>query len=544
MSASDSDSADRETRLVCRYESNLSPITLKAAQVYKTSLFELEDLWEDCLYESSKLDKPSLYYMPRMDAAWLSCVKPHTLPLDSVLGILEEIVARDEDDAYATIIKCYGGCYDNLANGDAASATVPHKCTCPYPHENWKRQEWHAKDESTQTDRTLNMDLIDLRACTGSDNQLFLPTPASCVHFFRSILNCAHSKSPWVVQDKPDRRHAVMLLLNQPSANLIDFRVSDACPSWYLHSVATVQLAADQVPWNTHEQEESTNLTISTLLVYRQLAPRAKLSLKFPPTGALAPAGCLWETFVVQDTGNAENSVDTNGSDPVPSTPQLQYRLVAPPYIDGPIEYPHLSLDSFLTRDNLACMIKEADSIQHWTAWPESQHYSNDPDKPASWNVFPLCHCFPANKVENKKWIEMTCYQVPQTVKLLKQYLGDTLRTALFSRLDAESTLEAHTGWNDLANHVYRMHIPLVVPDGHLCGVWVDGCVETHRVGEAFLLDDSKIHRAFNYSLENRIVLILDLERPSSLPLGTATGGHSEELDKFIEQMGQTRIEL
>jgi hypothetical protein len=29
----------------------------------------------------------------------------------------------------------------------------------------------------------------------------------------------------------------------------------------------------------------------------------------------------------------------------------------------------------------------------------------------------------------------------------------------------------------------------------------------------------------------------LDLARPDNLPMGTATGGHSDELDRFIAQM-------
>ena len=108
---------------------------------------------------------------------------------------------------------------------------------------------------------------------------------------------------------------------------------------------------------------------------------------------------------------------------------------------------------------------------------------------------------------------------------------------ALFSRLDPETTLEAHTGWEDLANHVHRLHLPLVVPPGGLCGTWVDGAVETHETGRLLCFDDSKIHRAFNYSREDRIVLILDMVRPPDLPIGTATSGHTEELDVFINSL-------
>jgi hypothetical protein len=67
-----------------------------------------------------------------------------------------------------------------------------------------------------------------------------------------------------------------------------------------------------------------------------------------------------------------------------------------------------------------------------------------------------------------------------------------------------------------------------------LCGAWVDGCVNTHEGGRIMVFDDSKVHRAFNYSDGERVVLIIDLERPQDLPIGTATGGHSDELDDFI----------
>jgi len=70
-----------------------------------------------------------------------------------------------------------------------------------------------------------------------------------------------------------------------------------------------------------------------------------------------------------------------------------------------------------------------------------------------------------------------------------------------------------------------------------LCGTWVDGCVETHDEGCVISFDDSKVHRAFNYSDEDRIVLIIDLARPLGLPMGTATGGHSDELDEFINSI-------
>ena len=112
--------------------------------------------------------------------------------------------------------------------------------------------------------------------------------------------------------------------------------------------------------------------------------------------------------------------------------------------------------------------------------------------------------------------------------------------------------ISPHTGWEDLANHVLRCHLALIVPRGQKCGLWVDGEEQYHAEREIIVFDDSKIHRAFNVSAVedveavggaeggsaegclDRIVLIVDLVRPSFIPPGAATGGHTAELDDFI----------
>jgi len=324
------------------------------------------------------------------------------------------------------------------------------------------------------------------------------------------------------------------------------------------------------------------------LFVYRRLPGRECLQSRHFITDQPVPdyfPGCLWEAFWPPTPTPASPEDDHHNCEP----PEWQFRVIAPPYIslfdeygDGGDCYNGVQgrIRNLFGAANLELLRRDALAIGHWTAWPEQEHYrpkaavddgdcdrnnnnSNEDDQEAApWNVFPLCHCFPANDPSRLTWIPATCAAVPNTVRLLKHTFcsgGDTnsnvssgflLRTALFSKLDAGSILEAHTGWSDLANHVLRLHIPLIVPPGGLCGTWVDGCVETHDecgFGDnsnnddynprPVCFDDSKTHRAFNYSAHDRVVLIVDLARPPQLPLGTAIGGHSEELDAFIEQM-------
>lgn len=76
------------------------------------------------------------------------------------------------------------------------------------------------------------------------------------------------------------------------------------------------------------------------------------------------------------------------------------------------------------------------------------------------------------------------------------------------------------------------------MPSDNTCALIVEHEVRYHREGEILVFDDSKVHRAVNNDEEGRgrIVLIVDILRPIDIPLGTATGGHTKELDGFISQ--------
>jgi hypothetical protein len=377
------------------------------------------------------------------------------------------------------------------------------------------------------------------------------------------------------------------------------FRVSDAAPSWFLHGFVhldTLEESPEEVfRQNSVDRPMKEPTSASTLLIYKKLSPRQMLHANLPAspisdrgnedvgiinitTGTADKAqtgetetetktshtivekGCLWEEYEAKEDDEIYEEQDGNDdSNQIPTSMETsneqknrQYRLVSPPYLNLDEEYPGANLFARLfSKEALDIFTEDALSVPQWTPWPETAHYkvsSFGNEKP--WTVFPLCHCFPANEPDNFTWVPFTKSFVPRTCRLLEDALrydnGQSyLRTALFSQLAPRSVLEEHTGWADLANHVLRLHIPLVVPSNSdstgenddLCGTWVDGCVETHAVGRPLLFDDSKTHRAFNYSDGDRIVLIVDLARPERLPLGTAESGHTEELDSFIEQM-------
>jgi Aspartyl/Asparaginyl beta-hydroxylase len=628
-------------RVICLLEDDGVPISIHLHKATAngsssfSSLSQLEEYLSECIDDQMILQQHQLLmplsYMPRADCSWLACQRPKRLPLQSVLGIVEELEEADDDenddDDIATVDRkiCFTAYHVSHQDESFTASSFHDDAACQYkvPHSDWNRvnftsRENHSNDNSPTSSNApppLFVEWVDLRYYCGHNNKppagdtkslrCCLPTtPASCTLFLRSLLHVQHSASPWGQQqqqqqqyyDDDDNKDVVILVINRDSGSstesssststscqpLLDYRVSDACPSWFLHAVVNAKNGTMPLPLSFYNQQHEQKEEIAMLLIYRRLPPRDRMSIRHPITNEVAMTGCLWETYYVypttalEEANNSNNDVtasdcsssNNNYSNSEEKTEQQQapesphpppeplqlFRQVAPPYVNALVEYPGL-LDPLLLPETMAILQQECLQISHWTAWPEQQHYKATKSTNASraaggdeaggggapWNVFPLLYCFPSNQVENKTWIAPTCAVVPRTVQLLQEHLGDTLRTALYSRLDPGAVLEAHMGWQDLANHVLRVHLPLIVPNETqgLAGLWVDGCVECHAVGRVVCFDDSKTHRAFNYSNEYRIVLILDLLRePTGLPPGTAVGGHSEELDKFIEQMG------
>ena len=125
-----------------------------------------------------------------------------------------------------------------------------------------------------------------------------------------------------------------------------------------------------------------------------------------------------------------------------------------PNYYDWRDLYPEMQI----LIDNITIINEESKHLPLWTPWPED-HYSVG--GVGSWTVFPLLHTFPAYDLSKLTWIPTTCEHAPRTVEILKQI--PNIRTALFSRLIPGTELSAHTGWEDLANHVLRCHLCLSV---------------------------------------------------------------------------------
>lgn len=228
---------------------------------------------------------------------------------------------------------------------------------------------------------------------------------------------------------------------------------------------------------------------------------------------------------------STEHRVDIPWS---PSTVSWARSADAPKFYDWREVYPFLAK----LREHHATIVEEVKRATRWHAWPEQALYNTEAGH--DWKVFPFVHTFPATDPSATTWLPRSVAECPKTAALLAGVPG--LRVALVSRLGPGTSLTAHRGWAALANHVLRIHLPLIVPeleDGSgvpCCGLACEGVVQHHRENEFLVFDDSKLHMAFNdHPTHSRVVLIFDLMRPKGLPLGLAQGDTTEELEAFIQ---------
>lgn len=462
-------------------------------------------------------------------------IEAESLPFDARIKVVDLTTlqhgrresCKPENDEYMTLDSPAGICHllrSTLKCGDESQPSK-YGCHCASPWRNNCRNCEIKEEDTSPSEITVECDDVDQVVVIVLCNQINERNTLS-------VSNKSISKSSkyWDELEKKEIQE------------FIKFRTNDAAPNFYLYSVSEMK-SFFSVNGGKHPCEPMSTKGY-TMLVYRHIPKRPQFQTTLIKANEKKDTfkGCLWEQCRVRKSVDGQNEGES-----IANKDEISNRMVISPYQEVDDLYGDL-LQPFQLVENIKIMTEEARMIPQWTAWPEKNHYQSDYDDsdekntmyPASWTVFPLCHTFPSTDVSKRQFIPLTCGFVPKTTELLKS-LGPYLRTALFSRLEPRTTLGVHTGWSDLANHVLRVHIPLIIPSKNgqegLCGTWVDGCVESHADGRIICFDDSKTHRAFNYSDDDRIVLIIDLARPEEdFPIGTATGGHTDELDKFIKQ--------
>jgi len=91
------------------------------------------------------------------------------------------------------------------------------------------------------------------------------------------------------------------------------------------------------------------------------------------------------------------------------------------------------------------------------------------------------------------------------------------MRGAIFAVLAPGKHIPPHQG---LYKGLLRYHLGVRIPETPgLCRITVDGQTKTWEEGRSFIFDDTFTHEAWNESSIQRVVLMIDVERPLIAPL-------------------------
>lgn len=107
----------------------------------------------------------------------------------------------------------------------------------------------------------------------------------------------------------------------------------------------------------------------------------------------------------------------------------------------------------------------------------------------------------------NLKSAEQLC---PKTLELLNKL--PSVKGAMFTMLPPGARLGKH---RDPYAGSLRYHLGLVTPNADDCYISVDGEKYSWRDGDAVMFDETYIHYAENKTDQNRIILFLDIKRPT-----------------------------
>jgi len=180
-------------------------------------------------------------------------------------------------------------------------------------------------------------------------------------------------------------------------------------------------------------------------------------------------------------------------------------------YFDQKEKFPFLDIVS----ENFSIIEQELKNCK-WFDWPERYLYKGN-----EWKVCPLFGF--------GVWVENENFN--QTIKILKKI--PNIKTALFSRIGPKTRLKPHQGWAELSNGILRCQFGIKIPSGKN-GLIVENEFRHVEKGKWVIFDDSKVHYAINEGNSDRIVLIVDVERPSWVAKGKSKVKNTGELNNFV----------
>ncbi len=168
---------------------------------------------------------------------------------------------------------------------------------------------------------------------------------------------------------------------------------------------------------------------------------------------------------------------------------------------------------------------------KNWFDWVEKDLYKGNTPT-SDWKILPF-YGFGI-------WVKENCDLCPNLAKFIKSIPG--LKVALLSKMGPDTVLTEHRGWGNHSNKVLRCHFGFNIPDNCFVSVGdydnnneIKREVKKYQQDKWLIFDDSKFHFTYNKSNQDRIVLIIDIERPYYVKQGTANVEDTKELKELID---------
>ena len=153
--------------------------------------------------------------------------------------------------------------------------------------------------------------------------------------------------------------------------------------------------------------------------------------------------------------------------------------------------------------ENLLIELKEVlknDITKVFEPWIEKNLYEESNEE--GWDVAPL--------MIGGVPISDRCIKFPVLMDLVSNISG--VMSVSYSLLKPDTHIVPHKGYDDYSEKVLRFHMGMIIPKGDI-GIRVENEVRTWEEGKCFVFDDYMVHEAWNYTEEDRIVLIIDFLR-------------------------------
>jgi len=97
----------------------------------------------------------------------------------------------------------------------------------------------------------------------------------------------------------------------------------------------------------------------------------------------------------------------------------------------------------------------------------------------------------------------------PRSVELLQRI--PSIKGAMFAMLGSGGVLNEH---RDPYAGSLRYHLGLSTPNNDRCRIYIDGTPYSWRDGQGLLFDETYIHKAYNDTPQDRLILFCDVTRP------------------------------